>query len=97
MNFLANKNAHHRSVFDDGRLYCYDCCMRVYIVCISPPSPFSPLFIGSMIEIVSRIDIVADGEYDIFSPLFIGSMIEIISRIDIVADGEYSDSMVTDV
>ena len=62
---------------------------------------FSPLFVGSMIEIVSRIDIVADGEYDIFflsfSPFFIGSMIEIVSRIDIVADGEYSDSMVTDV
>ena len=50
-----------------------------------------------MIEIVSRINIVAGGEYDTFSPLFVGSMIEIVSRIDIVADGEYNDSMVTDV
>ena len=50
-----------------------------------------------MIEIVSRMDIGADGEYDIFSSLFIGSMIEIVSRMNIRVRGEYNNSMVTDV
>ena len=47
---------------------------------------FSPLFIGSMIEIVSRIDIVADGEYPAFSVsrVDLGSMIEMVSCIDTV-------------
>ena len=50
-----------------------------------------------MIEIVSRMDIETDGEYDIFSSLFAGSMIEIVSRMDIGANGEYNSNMVTDV
>ena len=42
---------------------------------------FSPLFIGPMIEIVSRIDIVADGEYDTVR----------ISLFDFCATKQYSN------
>ena len=72
INFLAKKTPITEVASDDGRLYFYDCCNCIYVVCISPSSRDGMVMIIEIIPIerrifrlsVSRIDSWVDSEYD---------------------------------